>query len=62
MINIDTNSTFEIELEDFKKEPHIKYTFSVHDGVHYFKVAALHPSCGEYGCVNSTSPLISISE
>lgn len=41
---------------------HIRYNFPVATGVYYFKVAPLHPSCDVYGCVNSTSPLISISK
>lgn len=39
----------------------LQYNFSILDGIYYFQVAALHPNCGIYGCINSTSPFISIS-
>jgi len=41
---------------------HIRFNFSVPDGVYYIKVAALHPDCGKHGCANSTSPYIYISK
>ena len=44
-----------------KKGEHIQHSFLVDEGVYYFKVAALHPDCNQYGCLNSTSPLIIIS-
>ena len=62
MINSDTNSTTEIYLKKVEGNDLIYYNFSVENGVIYFKVAALHPLCHEYGCVNSTSPFISISK
>ena len=60
LIKNDTGKAFDTILNG-KKGEHIQHPFSVEEGVYYFKVTALHPACNEYGCWNSTSPLISIS-
>lgn len=62
MINNDTNSTKDVILENPNGEKLIHHNFTVDDGVLFFKVAALHPTCHTNGCINSTSPFISISE
>ncbi|XP_001604511.1 uncharacterized protein LOC100120917 isoform X1 [Nasonia vitripennis] len=62
MINNDTNSTKDIILENPNGEKLIHHNFTVHDGVLFFKVAALHPTCHANGCINSTSPFISIKQ
>ncbi|XP_043274478.1 uncharacterized protein [Venturia canescens] len=61
MINNHTNSEVSLELKH-NGEEEIRYNFTVVDGVHYFKVAAVHPFCGKEGCVNSTSPAISTKQ
>ncbi|XP_034952250.1 uncharacterized protein [Chelonus insularis] len=60
LINNDTNTTTIVTLsaENSKADMHLSYVFPVEEGVHYFKVAAIHQGCGDYGCVNSTSPAI----
>ncbi|XP_011500596.1 PREDICTED: uncharacterized protein LOC105364382 isoform X2 [Ceratosolen solmsi marchali] len=62
MMNNDTNSTKEVTLENYNINQTIHHNFSVDNGVLYFKVAALHPICHKYGCINSTSPFISIKQ
>lgn len=62
MMNNETNSTKEIILERPEGNQLIHHNFTVDNGVLYFKVAALHRSCHQYGCINSTSPFISISK
>ena len=61
MINNDTKHSNEIILNTVEGGLYLNHSFKVDDGIHYFKVAALHFQCGEYGCVNSTSPFISTS-
>lgn len=41
-------------------EQDFHYNFTAHTGVFYFKVAPMHSECGDYGCVNSTTPFIII--
>ncbi|XP_058807442.1 uncharacterized protein LOC131673451 [Phymastichus coffea] len=63
MINYDTNVTKEVVLYHVHRNHYINYNFSVSDGVIYFKVAVLHFICHhDYGCINSTSPFISIKQ
>lgn len=62
MINSLANTTKEIILINLDKDPVIYHNFSVDEGVIYFKVAALHSICPDNGCVNTTSPYISISK
>lgn len=62
LINNDTESTVITIISENKDSGHLRYKFSVPDGVYYVKVAALHPKCGEHGCANSTSPYIYISK
>lgn len=52
----------EIIIEKLEGHDQISHSFTVEKGTYYFKVAALHPMCREYGCVNGTSPFISISK
>ncbi|XP_057325549.1 uncharacterized protein LOC130667741 isoform X1 [Microplitis mediator] len=61
MINNDTNLIKSFDLTANGKK-HLKYDFLITEGVHYFKVSAMHPDCGDYGCVNSTSPVISTKQ
>lgn len=61
LINNDTSSVTSVEL-NLNDQRDIQYNFSVAEGVHYFKVAAIHPLCGDQGCANGTSPLISTSK
>lgn len=60
LINNNTGKIIDLIFRE-KRNGHIQHSFPVDEGVYYFKVAALHFDCNEYGCVNSTSPLISIS-
>lgn len=60
LINNNTGKVVDFIFRD-KRSGHIQHSFPVDEGVYYFKVATLHSDCFEYGCVNSTSPLISIS-
>ena len=62
MINSVTKSSVEVTLKYQSDQQTINYNFTVDDGEIIFKVAALHPSCQNYGCVNSTSPPITISK
>lgn len=61
-----TNNSTGITIDTIISQPldgnHLQYNFSILDGIYYFQVAALHPNCGKYGCINSTSPFISIKE
>lgn len=43
-------------------DKHLQYNFTVSEGIYQFKVAAMHPQCGEYGCLNNTLPAISTSK
>ncbi|XP_033229384.1 uncharacterized protein LOC117180896 isoform X2 [Belonocnema kinseyi] len=61
LINSGTGKASDVILSA-EKGQHIRHSFLVDEGVHYFKVAALHPDCNQYGCLNSTSPLISIKQ
>ncbi|KZC11530.1 PREDICTED: uncharacterized protein LOC107189611 [Dufourea novaeangliae] len=38
------------------------YNFTALTGEFYFNVSAIHPDCGDNGCVNTTTPLIIIPE
>ncbi|XP_017887333.1 uncharacterized protein LOC108629272 isoform X2 [Ceratina calcarata] len=49
----DWFKTFDVRTGD-----ELRYDFSSHTGYFYFKVAPMHPTCGDYGCANSTTPLI----
>ncbi|XP_032666687.1 uncharacterized protein LOC116842091 isoform X2 [Odontomachus brunneus] len=60
LIHNETESTSCTTLPANENGGHIRHNFSAPDGLYYVKVAALHPDCGEYGCVNSTSPFIQI--
>ncbi|KAI4486498.1 PREDICTED: uncharacterized protein LOC106791229 isoform X1 [Polistes canadensis] len=62
LTNNSTGVTNEINLSQPENGEHIKYNFSIFDGIYYFKVAAMHPNCSIYGCINATSPFISIRE
>ncbi|XP_015175206.1 PREDICTED: uncharacterized protein LOC107065755 isoform X2 [Polistes dominula] len=62
LINNDTDITNEINVIQSQNEEYINYDFSMYDGIYYFKVAAMHPDCSIYGCVNATSPFISIKD
>ncbi|XP_043463754.1 uncharacterized protein LOC122499448 isoform X2 [Leptopilina heterotoma] len=61
LINNNTGKVIDLIFRD-KRSGHIQHSFPVDEGVYYFKVATLHSDCVEYGCVNSTSPLISIKQ
>ncbi|CAG5094910.1 Protein of unknown function [Cotesia congregata] len=61
MINNDTKLIKSFDLTANGRK-HLKYEFLVTEGVHYFKVAAMHTDCGDYGCNNSTSPVISTKQ
>lgn len=61
LTNNSTGKTTDVNVTQPKNEEHIQYNFSILDGIYYFKVAAMHPNCSVYGCVNATSPFISIS-
>jgi len=63
LINNDTKSTIVTTIVLANKDRgHIRHNISAPDGVYHVKVAALHPECGEHGCVNSTTPYIYISK
>lgn len=62
LINNSTGATTGTKVVLPQNEEHMQYNFSILEGVHYFQVAALHPNCSIYGCINATSPLISIRE
>ncbi|XP_076228523.1 uncharacterized protein LOC116432018 [Nomia melanderi] len=62
LINNDTDSVVHEEGFSAASTREISYNFTDHTGVFYFKVFAVHPDCGEYGCANSTTPFIIIQE
>ncbi|KAK2581249.1 hypothetical protein KPH14_008039 [Odynerus spinipes] len=62
LINNSTGTTTDVKLSQLQNGEHIQYNFSILEGVYYFQVAALHPNCSIYGCINATSPFISIRE
>lgn len=62
MINNDTSATEIVDIFSNDNHNHLQYNFFVMEGVYFFKVAAMHPSCGIYGCANSTMPAISTSK
>ncbi|XP_066584361.1 uncharacterized protein [Prorops nasuta] len=62
LINNDTNLIIDMKTVLAYEDQHIQHNFTVHEGVHYFKVSAVHPNCGEDGCINSTTPFISIRQ
>lgn len=59
LINNDTDFA---KAFNMTSEKDFRYNFTAHTGVFYFKVAVMHPECGNYGCVNSTTPFIIIQE
>ena len=59
LINNDTDFA---KAFNMTSEQDFRYNFTAHTGVFYFKVAAMHLECGDYGCVNSTTPFIIIRE
>ncbi|XP_012278230.1 uncharacterized protein LOC105698504 isoform X2 [Orussus abietinus] len=60
LIKNDTDSVTTAILTPKEADSHILHEFSVDEGIYYFKVAAMHSTCNEYGCNNVTSPLIFI--
>ncbi|KAL2719012.1 hypothetical protein V1478_011431, partial [Vespula squamosa] len=62
LINNSTGLTIDVTMAQPKYGQYLEYNFSILDGLYYFRVAALHPSCGPYGCINATSPFISIKD
>ncbi|OAD57020.1 hypothetical protein WN48_02819 [Eufriesea mexicana] len=59
LINNDTDF---VKTFNMTSKQDIRYNFTAHTGVFYFKVAPMHSDCGDYGCVNSTTPFIIIQE
>ncbi|KAL7303825.1 hypothetical protein TKK_0003949 [Trichogramma kaykai] len=59
-INRGTNHTQVVVLEDSGKNHHIHHKFIMGDGENVIHVAALHPTCPNNGCRNTTSPVINI--
>lgn len=57
LINNDTDF---VKTFNMTSKQDIRYNFTAHTGVFYFKVAPMHPECGDYGCANSTTPFIII--
>ncbi|XP_047362061.1 uncharacterized protein LOC124953971 isoform X1 [Vespa velutina] len=62
LTNNSTGITTDIKVSQPINEEHIQYNFSILDGIYYLQVAAIHPNCSIYGCINATSPFISIRE
>ncbi|XP_003394123.2 uncharacterized protein LOC126916829 isoform X1 [Bombus affinis] len=58
---INNNTDF-VKTFNMTSEQDFHYNFTAHTGVFYFKVAPMHSECGDYGCVNSTTPFIIIQE
>lgn len=57
LINNDTDF---IKTFNVTRKQDLQYNFTAHIGHFYFKVACMHLECGDYGCVNSTTPFIII--
>ncbi|XP_011299491.1 uncharacterized protein [Fopius arisanus] len=58
VINNETSTSEITKVKSLNSEEHISHNFSVSDGTHYVYVAAMHPHCGEYGCVNNSLSVI----
>ncbi|XP_033321808.1 uncharacterized protein LOC117217969 isoform X2 [Megalopta genalis] len=59
LMNNDTDSV-DKNASSATSNREISYDFTDRTGVFYFKVSAIHSSCGDYGCANSTTPHIII--
>ncbi|KAF7996197.1 hypothetical protein HCN44_001829 [Aphidius gifuensis] len=64
MIKYNTNTIIDVvdvilKYNNDNGDNHLQYNFTVSEGIYQFKVASMHPQCGEYGCVNNTLPAIS---
>ncbi|XP_017789355.1 PREDICTED: uncharacterized protein LOC108571752 isoform X2 [Habropoda laboriosa] len=61
LINNDTDSVTFTGVFSTTSKQDIRYNFTAHTGVFYFKVSPVHSDCGqEGGCANSTTPFIII--
>lgn len=60
LVNNDTNTVTFADIFSTTSKQDIRYNFTAHTGVFYFKVSPVHTYCGEYGCANSTTPYIII--
>ncbi|CAK9812967.1 hypothetical protein ANTQUA_LOCUS7476 [Anthophora quadrimaculata] len=62
LINNNTDSVTFTGVFSTTSKQDIRYNFTAHTGVFYFKVSSIHPDCGQKGCANSTTPFIIIQE
>lgn len=62
LINEDLNSVVNTNVFSTTNQQDNWYNFTEHTGTFFFKVSAVHPDCGEYGCANSSTPSIIISK
>ncbi|XP_076653491.1 uncharacterized protein LOC143359449 isoform X2 [Halictus rubicundus] len=58
------NATDAVETRHFSttSNEELLYDFTGRTGDFHFKVSAIHSDCGKYGCVNSTTPYITVQE
>lgn len=62
VMNNDTDSARVVDIVADTSNEHIRYNFTVENGVYYVKVGGMHPECENFECANSSTPYIYIKE